>query len=482
MPSNRIILNAFHMNCLVHHSAGLWTHPDDQMHRYTDIEPWIELVQLLERGKFDALFLADVIGVYDVYRGNRDAAVRAGAQAPVNDPAVLLPALAHATRHLSFGFTSSVLQEHPFIFAKKLSTLDHLTKGRVAWNIVTSYLENTGRNLSLGRLPEHDERYEIADEYLEVVYKLLEGSWEDDAVVRDRRTGQYADPSKVHDIAHKGKYYEVPGAHLCEPSPQRTPVLYQAGASPRGQRFAGRHAECAFFLGPSPDVVGGYVRAVRERAVTEGRNADDIKALALIKVITGPSERAARDKYEEYASLINYEGALALLSGWSGIDFSAYSPDQRLDYIETNAIRSLVHGFTAADPSRAWTMRDLATYVGIGGAGPVLVGDHEQVADQLQTWIESGLDGFNLAYGITPGSFRDFIDGVVPVLQHRGLMQTEYADGTYREKLFGPGRRVLAPNHAGARYRRPARPTATPSVDSSDNPSKKTRRDHEHAF
>lgn len=457
MSPRRIIMNAFHMNCLVHHSAGLWTHPEDQTHRYTDLEPWVELVQLLERGRFDALFLADVIGVYDVYRGNRDAAVRAGAQAPVNDPAVLVPALAHATRHLCFGFTSSVLQEHPFIFAKKLSTLDHLTKGRVAWNIVTSYLENTGRNLSLGRLPPHDERYDIAEEYLEVIYKLLEGSWEDGAVVRDRSTGQYADPSRVHDINHHGKYYEVPGAHLCEPSPQRTPVLYQAGASPRGQTFAGRHAECAFFLGPTPEVVGGYAQAVKARAIAEGRQADDVKALALVKVITGSSETAARQKYEEYASRIDYEGALALLSGWSGIDFSAYSPDQRLDYIETNAIRSLVHGFSAGNPSRTWTMRDLATYVGIGGAGPVIVGDHEQVADELQRWLDAGLDGFNLAYSITPGSFRDFIDGVVPVLQHRGLMQTEYADGTYREKLFGAGRRGLAATHLGASFRHATR-------------------------
>lgn len=199
------------------------------------------------------------------------------------------------------------------------------------------------------------------------------------------------------------------------------------------------------------------MRAVRARAIAEGRAADDVKALALVKVITGASEAAARQKYDDYASRIDYEGALALLSGWSGIDFSAYAPDQRLDYIETNAIRSLVHGFSAGNPSRAWTMRDLATYVGIGGAGPVIVGDHEQVADELQRWLDAGLDGFNLAYSITPGSFRDFIDGVVPVLQHRGLMQTDYADGTYREKLFGAGRKRLAATHRGASFRYGAR-------------------------
>jgi FMN-dependent oxidoreductase (nitrilotriacetate monooxygenase family) len=369
---SRIYLNAFHMNCLVHQSPGLWTHPDDQMHRYNDLDAWIHLAQLLERGKFDALFLADVVGVYDVFGANRDAAVRSGAQIPVNDPVLLIPAMAHATRHLGFAFTSSVLQEHPWIFAKKLSTLDHLTKGRVAWNIVTSYLESTGRNLGLGRLPEHDERYAIAEEYLQVVYKLLEGSWQEGAVVKDRARGIYADPAKVRDIRHKGRYYDVPGCHLSEPSPQRTPVLYQAGSSPRGRQFAAQHAEAVFVLGPNPKVVGQYVTDTRERARRAGRNADELRFLAYVKVITGGTEEEAKKKYREFFEGISYDGAMALLSGWSGIDFSQYQPDQPLEYIETNAVRTLVHGFTEADPSRTWTLRDLAKYVGIGGAGPGL--------------------------------------------------------------------------------------------------------------
>ena len=458
----RIYLNAFHMNCVVHHSAGLWPHPRDKMHRYNDLETWIELAQLLERGRFDALFLADVVGVYDVFQGSRDAAVRAATQVPVNDPALLIPTLAHATKHLGFGFTSSILQEHPYVFAKKLSTLDHLTKGRVAWNIVTSYLESTGRNLGREGLPDHDERYALADEYLEVMYKLLEGSWEDDAVIKDRATGVYADPAKVHDINHVGKYFKVPGCHLCEPSPQRTPVLYQAGSSPRGQAFAAQHAECIFVVGPSPLVVGQYARDIRDKARAQGRVPEHIKIMAFIKVITGPTAAAARQKLEEFSSYISYDGALALLSGWTGIDFSSYAPDQKLEYIETNAIRTLVHGFTEADPSRQWTMRDLATYVGIGGAGPVIVGDYAQVADQLEIWLAAGVDGFNLAYGITPGSFEDFIDGVVPILQTRGLMQTEYAPGTYREKLYGAGQARLLQDHPGTRYRRLATASRTP--------------------
>jgi len=449
----RIYFNAFHMNCVVHQSPGLWVHPDDKMHTYTDLGTWVELAKLLERGKFDALFLADVVGVYDVYRGNREAAVMQAAQIPVNDPALLIPAMAYATEHLGFAFTSSVLQHHPFTFARMISTLDHLTKGRIAWNIVTSYLESAGRNFGQPGLPQHDERYEIADEYLEVCYQLWEASWEDGAVIKDRQRGIYADPAKVRDVHHDGRYFTVHGCHLSEPSPQRTPVLYQAGASPRGRQFAARHAECVFVLGSNPQVVGQYIQDTREQARQQGRNPEDLIFLAYVKVITGDTEAAARRKYDEFFEQISYDGGLALLSGWTGIDFGQFEPDQPLEYIETNAIRTIVHGFTEADPSRTWTLRDLAKYVGIGGAGPVLVGTPEQLADTFQEWVRAGVDGFNLAYAITPGTFADFVEGVVPVLQQRGLMQTDYQEGTLREKLFGRGRARLHDPHPAAQYR-----------------------------
>jgi alkanesulfonate monooxygenase SsuD/methylene tetrahydromethanopterin reductase-like flavin-dependent oxidoreductase (luciferase family) len=171
--SKRIYFNAFHMNCVVHQSPGLWVRPDDKMQEYTKLANWVELAKLLEKGKLDALFLADVVGVYDVYRGNRHAAVTQAAQIPVNDPVALIPAMAYATEHLGFAFTSSVLQNHPFAFARTISTLDHLTNGRIAWNIVTSYLESTGRNFGRIGLPEHDERYAIADEYLRSLLQAL---------------------------------------------------------------------------------------------------------------------------------------------------------------------------------------------------------------------------------------------------------------------------------------------------------------------
>jgi hypothetical protein len=198
MRPQRIYFNAFHMNCVVHQSPGLWVHPQDQMHRYTDLHSWIDLAKLLERGKFDGLFLADALGVYDVYRNNREAAVTQATQIPANDPMVLVSAMAYATEHLGFAFTSSVLQSHPFPFARQISTLDHLTKGRIGWNVVTSHLESGARNMGQAGLPPHDERYEIAEEYVDVCYKLWEASWEDGAVIKDRQRGIYADPAKVH--------------------------------------------------------------------------------------------------------------------------------------------------------------------------------------------------------------------------------------------------------------------------------------------
>ena len=318
---------------------------------------------------------------------------------------------------------------------------------------MTSYLESAGRSFGQEGLPQHDERYDIGDEYLDVCYKLWEASWEDDAVVKDRQRGIYADPAKVHDVDHDGKYFRVHGCHLAEPSPQRTPVLYQAGASPRGQQFAAQHAEGVFISAPNPQAVGTYIQAIRAATAQRGRNPQDIIFSTYIKAITGGTEAEARRKYDDFFEQVSYEGALALLSGWSGIDFGQYDPDQELEYVETNAVRTLMQMFAKTDTSRKWTMRDLAKYVGIGGGGPVLVGTPEQLADAFQEWIDVGVDGFNLAYAITPGTFEDFVDGVVPVLQQRGMMQTEYQDGTFREKLFGQGRARLQDPHPAARAR-----------------------------
>jgi FMN-dependent oxidoreductase (nitrilotriacetate monooxygenase family) len=448
-----IRFNAFDMNCVGHQSPGLWAHPRDRSWQYKDLEYWVELAQLLERGKFDGLFIADVLGVYDVYRGNLDAALRHSTQIPVNDPLQLVPAMALVTKHLGFGLTASFSFEHPFTFARRLSTLDHLTKGRAGWNIVTSYLDSGAKNIGLVGQSLHDDRYDVADEYMEVCYKLWEGSWEDGAVLRDRQRRIFADPSKVHPIAHEGRYFKVPGVHLCEPSPQRTPVLYQAGASTRGRRFAGEHAECTFVATPSKAVLRRAVAAIRDSVAAAGRDPRSVLVFNLQTVIVDETDAKAKAKYDDYRQYISLDGALALGSGWMGIDFGRYAPEEPLRHIETNAVQSSVEAFSSADPSKVWTVRELAEWIGIGGLGPVFVGGPSTVADLLEEWVEeTAVDGFNLAYAVTHETFADIVTHLVPELQRRGVYKKDYVSGTLREKLFAAGPR-LPESHIGARYR-----------------------------
>ncbi|CDG82449.1 LLM class flavin-dependent oxidoreductase [Janthinobacterium agaricidamnosum] len=444
-----IRFNAFQMNTVGHQSPGLWTHPRDNSHRYTDPEHWTALARLLEQGRFDAIFLADVLGVYDVYQGKPDAALAHAVQVPLNDPLALVPLMAQVTSHLGFGVTCALTYEHPYTFARRISTLDHLTRGRIGWNIVTGYLDSAARNLGLERQPGHDERYDLADEYLDVVYKLWEKSWDDDAVINDKRRGIYADPARVHNINHAGRYYQVPGMHLCEPSPQRTPLLYQAGTSPRGTAFAARHAECTFVSGPGKTVVKGYADKLRQAVRAAGRDGDQLLIYAQALIVTGASTAEAQAKYQQYRRHIDIEAALALLSGWSGVDFSRFPLDATIDYIESDAGRSALASFSQADPDRQWTVRQAAEYIGLGGRGPVIVGDARQVADQLEAWIdETGIDGFNLAFAVAHDSMADVVEFIVPELQRRGRYRKEYDTGTLRHKVFGHGPR-LPEGHAG---------------------------------
>lgn len=451
--SKRISFNAFEMNCIAHQSPGLWRHPQDRSTEYKDLEYWTDLAKILERGYFDGIFIADVLGIYDVYHHSAEHALTGAVQVPVNDPLQIVPAMAAVTQHLGFGVTTSISFEHPYPFARRLSTLDHLTKGRVGWNIVTSYLESGSKNLGLKTQENHDDRYDIADEYLEVLYKLWEGSWEQDAVLRDKQRGIFADHRKVHPIRHQGKYFTVPGIHICEPSPQRTPVLYQAGASSRGQQFASQNAECVFIAAPSKIAAKKVVQGIRAKLVEQGRDPYSVKIYTLLSIVTDSSDAKAQQKFKEYQSYGSYDGALTLVSGWSGVDFSQYQPTDQVEYIQTNAIQSMLDAYVNADPNRVWTIEEIANWNSVGGNGPVLVGSAETVADALQEWVtETDVDGFNLAYILAHQTFSDVVEFIVPELQKRGVYQTEYAQGTLREKLFGQGPH-LPENHRGASYR-----------------------------
>ncbi|MBF8342142.1 LLM class flavin-dependent oxidoreductase [Acinetobacter baumannii] len=451
--TKRISFNAFEMNCIAHQSLGLWRHPQDRSVEYKDLEYWTDLAQILERGFFDGIFIADVLGIYDVYHQSAEHALTGAVQVPVNDPLQIVPAMAAVTKHLGFGVTTSISFEHPYPFARRISTLDHLTKGRVGWNIVTSYLESGSKNLGLKTQVNHDNRYDIADEYLEVLYKLWEGSWEEGSVLRDRESGIFADYKKVHPIQHEGKYFTVPGIHICEPSPQRTPVLYQAGASSRGQKFASQNAECVFIAAPSKIATKKVVQGIRQKLAQEGRDPYSVKIYALLSIVTDETDAKAQAKFKEYQSYGSYDGALTLLSGWSGVDFSQYQPTDKVEYIQTNAIQSLLDSYVNADPERVWTIEEIANWNSLGGNGPVLVGSAETVSDALEQLVEdTDVDGFNLAYILAHQTFADVVEFIVPELQKRGVYQTSYAQGTLREKLFGAGP-YLPENHRGAKYR-----------------------------
>jgi alkanesulfonate monooxygenase len=453
-----IRLNAFAMNCVAHQSPGLWTHPRDRTAEYNRLPYWIDLAKALERGRFDGLFLADVLGVYDVFGGSPDAALRNATQTPANEPLLLIAAMAAVTQNLGFGVTSNLSFEPPYPFARRMSTLDHLTEGRIGWNVVTGYLDSAARGAGKDKQTAHDDRYDIADEYMEVVYKLWEGSWEDDAALRDRVRGIFADPSKVHRVTHEGNNYRLNAIHLSEPSPQRTPVLYQAGTSPRGRQFAAEHAECVFMSGPSAKVIAPRVAAIRELAAKAGRNPAEILMFSMFTIVLGESEAEAKSKYEDYRHHISPEGALTLMSGWTGVDFSAYALDQQVRHIQNDAGRTAMDNITRADPDRVWTVREVAEHVGIGGIGPVIVGTPEKVADEIEAWFEStDVDGLNVPFAVSPGDFEDISDMLVPELTKRGRYKRAYVQGTLREKLFGPGRARLTAPHPAAQYRPHAR-------------------------
>ncbi len=425
-----IALNAFDMACVGHINQGLWTHPRDTSRNYTRLSHWLDLARLLERGLFDGLFLADVLGIYDVLDGRPDAAIRNGVQVPLLDPAMIVPAMATVTRNLGFGITANLSYEAPYLFARRMSTLDHLTDGRIGWNIVTGYLDSAARAMGLDAQQKHDDRYDLADEYMEVVHRLWEESWEDGAI---QAAGcVYADPAKVHPIRHEGRQYRLDAPHLVAPSPQRTPVLYQAGASPRGLAFAARHAECVFMNG-GPSAGAGIARL---RALG-GRPK---KVFVGATLVLGRTDAEAADKLADYRAHSSVEGALAHAAASLGLDFNRFGPDEPIT-AESNAIQSNVTAMARA-MGGTLTRRGLTDEFILGSRQKPIVGSAGTVAETLIAYAAAtGSDGFNLSRTVFPECLEDVVDMLVPALQERGAYKTNYAPGTYREKLFGPGAR-----------------------------------------
>lgn len=452
-----LILSLFEMGSVVHLAPGTWTHPEDQRHRIDDLSFWKELGGILEEGKFDQLFLADVVGAYDNTDDGLATPVREGFQIPALDPLTVLGALASSTEHLGLAATFSTTYEPPFAFARRLATLDALSGGRIAWNIVTSYLKNAAQNFGLEDQIEHDERYAIADEFLDVIYKLLIASWDDSAVQADAVQRIWADPDKVRYIDHAGQYFNVRGPHLVAPTPQRLPVLFQAGTSLTGMAFAGRHAEVVFLGGGSPETIRKNVETIRARAAEAGRDPEQLRFVASAHVIVGRTAEEAHAKSEE---IDRYRTSWEVLRKNGRIpSLDRYRPQELVEDIirrREPGHEVLIRGWRAGQ-----TIADLQKSQHGGGRaqnGLRVVGDPTQVADALGRWAdEAGLDGFNIGNQISFGTVRDFVDLAVPELQRRGLARTEYTPGeTLRERLFSTqGAAHPHPTHPASRYKDP---------------------------
>lgn len=439
--------NAFVMNTTSHIHHGQWRRRDAGQTEFNDVNTWIELAKLLEDAKFDGMFFADVSGLYGDADADFDVYLREGLQIPSNDPAVLLGALAVNTTHIGLALTSNIIQNHPFNFARQVSTLDHISRGRIAWNVVTGMQDNGARNFGLKQLTDHTERYRWAEEYVDVTYKLWEGSWDDDAVLKDRERGYYSDPAKVHKINHVGERYRVEGPHLPSPSPQRTPVLYQAGSSASGRRFAAQHAEAVFIIAPTPAIARDQIEQTRELAMQFGRRAHDIKFFQGLSFVIGETEDEARRKakeYEEYVSVDGYLAHAAVVDKQGRV----YPPETPLKHVDTNTAKGFLEWTQKHVTDREPTVGDLAY---IQSRSTRIVGTPEQIADRIEEWQQAGVDGINVINWVIPGSFAEFADHVMPVLRARGLAQTEYAPGPLREKLFGTPR--LNDRHPAAKYR-----------------------------
>ena len=437
-PAKRMHLGAIVLHTVSNQADCQWAHPRDKVGlSFAEPEYWQSLARTLERGCFDAMFLADVQAPYDVYRGSADDTFRYAVQCPMHDPLVLVPVVALATEHLGIGVTASTTFDAPYTLARRLATLDHLTRGRLGWNVVTSFHRNAFKAMGIEPIP-HDERYERAEEFLEICYRLWD-SWEPDAVVYDRAGKLYADPAKVHRVTYEGRYYRCDSPSFVQPSPQRRPVIWQAGSSGRGRDFAAKHAEAVFALQPTAGRMRAYCDDIRARTASLGRDPDALRILFQLQVVVGETAEQARERYDSIVEQVTLEGALTIISGHFGFDFSTVDLDQPLADVEATGVRSGLEGLLvlAEESGTPLTLREAALLYAIAGAAPLVVGDPEQVADaMIELMDEGGGDGFILMSTYTPGCYEEFVDLVVPVLQARGRFRTGYTGRTLREHML----------------------------------------------
>ncbi len=416
------------------HTAA-WRYPGGTPDANFNLKALIQYAQTLERGKFDAFFMADHLAVLNMPM----EALKRSATVTSFDPLTLLPALAQHTRHLGLIATASTTFEPPYTIARRFASLDHISDGRAGWNLVTTSNPDAALNFGMDDQMPHAERYARAREFFDVVTGLWD-SWADDAFIRDVDSGIYFDPAKLHVLDHKGKYLKVRGPLNIGRPIQGWPVVVQAGASDAGRQLAAETAEVVFAAGGPIAAGREFYADVKGRAARIGRNPDHIKILPGAFTIVGSSLDEAKEKRARLDSLVNYDSGIAAVSIALGTDARAFDPDGPLpaDIPETNASKSGRERVMALAQREGLTVRQLAGRLG-GYGGLAMMGTPRMIADQMEEWLVTGAsDGFNVMFPYLPGGLDDFVDKVVPELQRRGLFRTEYEGRTLRENLGLP--------------------------------------------
>lgn len=415
--------------------ASAWRHPSAPLHDIWDAERYENLARLLETARFDAGFFADGMGLPDIYRGSYADYVGRGGQLSLIDPMTVLPLMARVTRHLGLGNTISTTFNPPYQIARSLGSLDLLSRGRAAWNVVTSATDYEARNFGLDGVPPKDERYDRADDVLEACFSLWD-CWDADALVMDRESGVFADPGKIRYADHAGPYVRTRGPMSIPRSPQGRPLILQAGSSPRGRQCAARWADMVFCTTPTRADTMAFREDMHRRLAALGRSPVECAILPTLSVVIGETESIAREKAEYLDSLIDPELVMASSSQLLGVDLSR---------IETAEEAEAVAGNQGIAGSRD-RMSALARAQGISFAQAVrkprglLAGTPAMIADVMEDWFTSGAcDGFVLPPTVFPGTYEEFGRMVTPELQRRGLLRREYAGRTLRENLANPG-------------------------------------------
>lgn len=430
-------INLVHMffHSPITHTALSWASEEDgQLAGMSDFGYWQKIARTLERGRFAAAFFADTPAASDQYKGGPETPLKYGVVWPTHDPMPLAAVMTAATSHLGVGVTMSVTGNPPYLAYRRLSTLDYLSRGRIGWNVVTGHMQ--AEHKAVGQqLVAHSERYDVADEFMEVCYKLW-NSFGEGALPMNSATGILADPDKIEKVRHEGKYFRCEAVSPTLPSPQGRPVIFQAGSSGRGMEFAIKHAEAIFAIQPHLKAMTSF----RERFDTAaaGVGKDPIGILFGLQYVLGSTEEEAKRRLEALRERVPLDAGLSRLSAPLGIDCSTLDPDQPLEQVPTQASQGMAQALSqmGGDTGKKITVREAAVQMGLSVGLPQVVGSPEQVADQIEHyWRESGAFGFNLSAPTKPGMIEEFVDHVVPILQERDLVRREYSGNTLRENL-----------------------------------------------